>query len=677
MDMGNDLPPSIATILQEARSMLGADIVYDDQLFAELNLPDFTADDFIPNDMKLQTQSIDAIIEDNLRPHRTKGLQDPALADFLRDVSGGKIAHELLRSGAKSFMMPHFKPNGGHECSVGGSYLKYRPLCNDALLQLVREGKALAFSKDALAEAGALDQLHLSPLVWAPKTGKVKGRTCLNLSKSSRNFVSVNDCVDTDASKGTYRMPYLPLLPDIAEMACRRRDALGHQELAGATVDVTSAYHQFSQSVATAKYQATLLRVPSPRGDGSWSQIVVVFLVGVFGFKIAGDIYCTLGDVVTQKHNADEHVPRSVTYIDDGILIDDRGRIEESLATYIGLVRDVFGPDGVNMEKVSVWESKLVAIGWEFDFETWRVQPKTRGLAKLLHFLFVVIPLGHTTVHEKDLERLCGLLNWYAPGIPAGNAFVASLYRCKARVGAMSHRVRLSTPALKDIMWWRALAVMAWKCPHVLGADIEAVRRSPTATVFLRTDASSLIGGGGFLSDVQGGEPRKREREGIRWTVTELKVFADLGVSINVLEYFVAMFYIMLWAEDFRGRCVLLECDNTAAVSWLMKKRATKGSPATDALVKLFSLFCLHEKIVILSTHIRGVDNTIADFRSRDLDFAAQEADEGLLASEETHGTTSAECSRLVLCRRVLLLCVTRPDETHWATTLGKLISRA
>ena len=677
MDMGNDLLPSIATILQEAQSVLGSDIVYDDQLFAELNLPDFTADAYIPNDTKLQTQTLDAIIEDRLKPHRTKGLQDPALANFLRDVRGGKSAHELLCSGAKSFMMPHFKPNGGHECSVGGSYLKYRPLCNDALLQLVREGKALAFSKDALAEAGALDQLHLSPLVWAPKTGKVKGRTCLNLSKSSRNFVSVNDCVDTDASKVTYRKPYLPLLPDIAEMACQRRDALGHRELAGATVDVTSAYHQFSQSVATAKYQATLLRVPSPRGDGSWMQIVVIFLVGVFGFKIAGDIYCTLGDVVTQKHNVDEHVPRSVTYIDDGILIDDRRRIKESLATYIDLVRDVFGPDGVNMEKVSTWESKLVAIGWEFDFESWRVQPKTRGLAKLLHFLFVVIPPGHTTVHEKDLERLCGLLNWYAPGIPAGNAFVASLYRCKVRVGALSHRVRLSTPALKDIMWWRALAVLAWKCPHVLGADIEAVRRSPTATIFLRTDASSLVGGGGFLSDVRGGEPRKREREGIRWTVTELKVFVDLGVSINVLEYFVAMFYIMLWAEDFRGRCVLLECDNTAAVSWLMKKRATKGSPATDSLVKLFSLFCLHEKIVILSTHIRGVDNTIADFRSRDLEFAAQEADEGLLASAGTHGTTSDECSRLVLCRQVLLLCVTRPDEMHWATTLGKLISRA
>ena len=114
MDMGNDPSPSIATVLQEARSVLGSDIVYDDQLFAELNLPDFAADAFTPNDTKLQTHSLDEIIEERLRPHRTKGLKDTALTDFLRDVPDGETAHELLRSGAKSFMMPHFKPNGGH-----------------------------------------------------------------------------------------------------------------------------------------------------------------------------------------------------------------------------------------------------------------------------------------------------------------------------------------------------------------------------------------------------------------------------------------------------------------------------------------------------------------------------------------------------------------------------------
>jgi hypothetical protein len=224
------------------------------------------------------------------------------------------------------------------------------------------------------------------------------------------------------------------------------------------------------------------------------------------------------------------------------------------------------------MEKVNMWESKLVALGWEFDFNTWRVQPKTRGLAKLLKFVFVVIPLGASTIHEKDLERLCGLLNWYAPGIPAGTAFIASLYQCKAFIGPSSRRVKLSSVALRDLMWWRALAIIAWRQPHILGADIEAVRRNRAPSRFLRTDASSLVGGGGYAARSQGGDPVRREHEGIRWTKAELETFARLGVSINVLEYFVAIFYVMLWADEFRGQCVLLECDNTAAVSWLMKK---------------------------------------------------------------------------------------------------------
>jgi hypothetical protein len=229
MEMGPNISHAMHPILQEAQRVLGSDIVYDESLFKQLNLPDFTANDFAPNDAKLQTQSLDSIIAEGLRPHRAKGLQDPSLTEFLQGVSGGDTAHDLLHNGARSFMLPQFKVNGGRECSVGGSYLKYRPLCNDALLQLVREGKALAFSKDALTSTGAIEQLHLSPLVWAPKTGKVKGRTCLNLSTGSRNFLSVNDCVDTEASTSVYKRPFLPLLPDIAEMACQQRDELGHR----------------------------------------------------------------------------------------------------------------------------------------------------------------------------------------------------------------------------------------------------------------------------------------------------------------------------------------------------------------------------------------------------------------------------------------------------------------
>ena len=139
MALGHDTFTMVSSILLEAQSVLGSDIVYDESLFTQLNLPDFTANDFAPNDAKLQTQSLDSIIAEGLRPHRAKGLQDPSLTEFLQEVSGGDTAQDLLHNGARSFMLPQFKVNGGRECSVGGSYLKYRPLCNDALLQLVRK----------------------------------------------------------------------------------------------------------------------------------------------------------------------------------------------------------------------------------------------------------------------------------------------------------------------------------------------------------------------------------------------------------------------------------------------------------------------------------------------------------------------------------------------------------
>ena len=124
-----------------------------------------------------------------------------------------------------------------------------------------------------------------------------------------------------------------------------------------------------------------------------------------------------------------------------------------------------------------------------------------------------------------------------------------------------------------------------------------------------------------------------------------------------------AVFYIILWADELRGKCVLLECDNTAAVSWLMKKRAVRGSPPTGCLVRLLSLFCLRENIIVTSMHVKGVGNVTADFRSHDLDYLPQEADEDSLNRAQLDGTEYGACGRKGLCRSVLWLCVTRPAE--------------
>ena len=78
----------------------------------------------------------------------------------------------------------------------------------------------------------------------------------------------------------------------------------------------------------------------------------------------------------------------------------------------------------------------------------------------------------------------------------------------------------------------------------------------------------------------------------IRWTSEEIIAFELMGVSINVLEYYVVVYYVLLWGDQFQNRIIHVKCDNTSAVSWLVKSRASH-SPAADSLAKLFSLYCL------------------------------------------------------------------------------------
>ena len=177
-------------------------------------------------------------------------------------------------------------------------------------------------------------------------------------------------------------------------------------------------------------------------------------------------------------------------------------------------------------------------------------------------------------------------------------------------------------------------------------------------SIFLRTDASSTIGGGGYLSLSQGGAPLPLSGGAIRWTRLELDAFVAMEVSINVLEFFTSVYYVLLWGDQLRGQILLLETDNTAAVAWLMKKRSV-SSPHADIIARILNLFCLSHHICIISHHLPGVENTVADFLSRDLDYLEQESDESVMKS----GIEYSSCTREARLRRLLLLSVTSPSE--------------
>lgn len=667
-ELGKISADKLQADIQTCKEALGADIVYDAALFESLGLRDFEACHYEHNDKRLRAGvSLDTILQEAIAPHLLKGMSVEQLRTYFNGVPSAEIAIDVLENGARCFMKAGYRPNGGKECGFGKAYLERLPLCNHTVVGLVEAGRCVALSKDALAESGSISGIHVSRFSHADKANNKMGRLCHNLSVKSRNFPSVNESVDLEASDGYYPMPTLPLMPDIAEMACRCQDANPGKQISGATVDVSAAYQQFAQSVETAKLVAAQVKAPCTSGGRDFKILIVIYVVGTFGHTRAGNVYCAPGTAISERHNQGLSLTRSLNYIDDGILVSPFDEIGPSVSEYKESIVASFGPGGVNDDKVKIFETGLEAIGWKFDFLFWHVQPKPRGIAKLMVHLFATIPLSATSISDNDMDRLQGLLIWYASGIPAGKAFIASFFSCVRRVkGGL---IALSQAAMNDLMWWRALTYTAYHNPFVLGAEIRRIRRDAVASRFLRTDASTTIGAGGCLSNTRGGKPIQMEGEAVRWTRAEMISFDRLKVSINVLEYLAAVFYVMLWAESLEGLVVHIECDNTAAVSWLMKSRTKGRSVAADAIAHLFTLFSLRMHITIVCTHISGVNNDVADFRSRDLTLCPQEADEGVLVDLSSEaslaGVLLSACNRRELCRSLLYLCVIKPEYMH------------
>ena len=658
----------------DAQRFLGLDEVYDDDDLASLELQDFTKSDCARFDNALSEEGgLDQILFNMKSKQCLKGQSPEQLRETLKETSNRHGTIDILQNGTRRVMVKDFKPNGGKETSLSSSYLKKRAICNHTIRKLYDRGQVAVFSYDALQRyPHILQELHTSTLAWADKPDKdwmkrYLGRTCLNASKRSKHFKSYNEMIDYTRSEHHYPTPELPLLPDIAELACNQRDANPGKVLAGATIDVTAAYNQCALTVNAAKMTATKIKVPD--GVGGWMIFIVIYLVGIFGCSTAGSVYCVCAKTIHELHNARKQ--RSLTYIDDGLLIDTQEDIRESVDEYISHVEALFGKEDalktpvINLSKVNVWTGELIGIGWHLDFTTWKVQPKQRGMAKLLLGVFTDIPMGADTIKTKELEKVAGLLTWYATGIPLGAKFVSSLHANKHHACTKSQRVTLTQASQDDLLWWRALMIVAYTQPKKIAASISAVRRTHVPDLYLVTDASSLVGGGAYVSRSKGGEELEEfTTRPVRWTREEKKIFTEMEVSINVLEYFIVIYHIMLFGEGYRGLVVHVQCDNTSAISWIMKNK-TKNNTAADTLARIFSLFCLTHNITIICVHIRGIDNTIADFRSRDLNLAAQEADEEEEEEAPAGGTQSRGWERAKTCRELLKTCLSNKDQAH------------
>ena len=213
--------------------------------------------------------------------------------------------------------------------------------------------------------------------------------------------------------------------------------------------------------------------------------------------------------------------------------------------------------------------------------------------------------------------------------------------------------------------------------------------KSPS--LFIRADASTRYGTGGFLSESRNGPAIAACS--LQWTIAELEWFALLKVSINTLEFYGILYCLLVWSLDpslahrLRDAVIEVELDNSAAISYLLKNRANSKSSA-HCIVRLYSLAMALFGWSITSSHLAGFLNTRADALSRIFDaidfsdplclirFQTDPSPEGrsLAADLLKVPTSSSALSTAAICRRLLLDSITQPDSMPTPTLVGRLL---
>jgi len=277
------------------------------------------------DETELSLHGLDAFIES--RFVNFSGLSRQDLSQFVDDrglcAVKRKRLFDLLGFGQSSFMLDTFVPNG---CSTsiknGVGYNSHRALCKRTAMRLYSESRCVLVREEVLVSGGMTTDLHVSPCNTVHKEGAVK-RVVTDLSHGKDMVSSYNHSVDIEKHLEAYPRNPLPTLRHVATLACQmRRDHKEAGLLHGGVVDVRTAYQQYRLSLSKAKLVCT--RLFTRRQVNGFDQdvaVIMIALTGTFGDVGAGDTYAVLGDVFHELHNAVWALWRSVTYVDNILIL--------------------------------------------------------------------------------------------------------------------------------------------------------------------------------------------------------------------------------------------------------------------------------------------------------------------------------------------------------------------
>ena len=298
-------------------------------------------------------------------------------------------------------------------------------------------------------------------------------------------------------------------------------------------------------------------------------------------------------------------------YLDDFLFIAENRRIgNELVRKFLDMCNYIQFP--VALEKTEWASSQMIFLGILLNGETMTlgipVEKRDKAKVMIAHF----IDKSKATVRE--LQVLCGYLNFLSKAIYPGRAFTRRMY---SKYSFATWQRQGNTGVLKQYHHVRLDAEFKFDCKvwgQFLNMSNEVVVNRPMLDRWSYVTTQELC----FYSDASA-----NEFLGFgcifdsRWIFSawEPGYIKRYSPSIEYLELYGLCAGIFTWEYELRNVRIVVFCDNSSVVSMINSNSSTCKNCMT--LIRLLTLNCLQFNRRLFAKHVPGKENSLSDALSR------------------------------------------------------------
>lgn len=323
----------------------------------------------------------------------------------------------------------------------------------------------------------------------------------------------------------------------------------------------------------------------------SWFGTIYKFICMPNGYNDAMRVFTKVLKPAFASLREEGHM--SVIYVDDTFLIGDS--FSECIKNVVATIR-VLQSLGftIHIKKSVLTPSKMITfLGYNIDSHNMTISITPKKKDKIFNLASRI--LSEVSFSIRLLSSFIGNIVAALVAVPFGKLHYRALERFKifalsCNRGNFDAVISLSCQeARKETLWWK---------DNILNSS-QSLLEAPDIDATIFSDASQLGWGASNGIGHIGG----------RWSVQEQLL------HINALELMAIKFALFSFLCH-SHKHIRIMSDNTTAICYLNKMGGVK-SMACDRIAKEIWNFCISHSVWVSAAHIPGIENVVADFRSR------------------------------------------------------------